>query len=152
MKNKRYIVLELTVQIEEIISKTLGLILNIDWIESESLGYKSSALSFNQKVRIIQDIKGLDNEIVKKFDTLMYIRNKFAHVKEINSFESLFLVSNNALDIKKKLHKWYSKEDDNFESEEDKNLNYFIRLCINTQDCLIKISKDHAFKEGVGCS
>jgi len=147
-KNQRCLVLELTVQIEEIISKTLGLILEINWRESESLGYKSSALGFNQKVRIIQDIKGLDKEIVKKFDALMFIRNKFAHVKEVNSFETLDLVSNNATQIKRNLHNWYSKEGDNFENEEEKNLNYFIRLCGDTQDYLTKISKEHAYKKG----
>ena len=145
---QRYIVIEQTVQVEEIISKTLGFILDIDWKNSKSLGYGSTSLSFNQKVTIIQDIKGIDDLMKKKLDTLMNVRNKFAHVKEVNSFESLFSISKNGTDIKKKLKQWYNKETDNFEDVERENLYYFIRLVSDTQNFMIEISKEHAKKKG----
>lgn len=84
----------------------------------------------------------------EKLDALMYIRNKFAHVKEVNSFESFFSISKNATGIKRKLQKWYHKEADNFEDIEEENVNYFIRLVADTQNFLIEISKEHAKKKG----
>lgn len=148
IRRQRYLVIELTVQVEEILSKTLGNLLDIDWKVSKTLGYGSSALSFNQKIIIIQDIKGINNLTKEKLDALMYIRNKFAHVKEVNSFESFFSISKNATGIKRKLQKWYHKEADNFEDIEEENVNYFIRLVADTQNFLIEISKEHAKKKG----
>jgi hypothetical protein len=148
IKKQRYLVLELTVQVEEIVSKTLGLILDIEWKESKSLGYSSSVLSFNQKVMIIQDIKGIDKLMIKKLDSLMFIRNKFAHIKEVSSFESLFTLSKGAVEIKKNLEKWYYRETDKFEDEEEKSVNYFIRLVGDAQDYLIEVSKEHVKKKG----
>lgn len=153
IRRQRYLVIELTVIVEEMLSKTLGNLLDIDWLVSKSLGYNSSALSFNQKVIIIQDIKGIDKITKEKLELLMYIRNKFAHIKEVNSFNSLFLISKNAIDIKKKLKKWYHKEDDKFEDIEEENVNYFIRLVSDAQDFLYNISKENAKKKGYekGC-
>lgn len=148
IRRQRYFVIELTVQVEEILSKTLGTLLDIDWKESKTLGYSSFGLSFNQKVTIIQDIKGINKLTKEKLDALMYIRNKFAHVKEVNSFESFFLISKNANDIKKKLKKWYQKETDNFEDVESENINYFIRLVSDTLSFLNEIAKEHAKKRG----
>ena len=148
IRRQRYLVIELTVQVEEILSKTLGNLLDIDWKKSKTLGYGSSALSFNQKVIIIQDIKGIDKLTKEKLDVLMYVRNKFAHVKEVNSFESFFSISDKATDLKKKLKKWYHKESDNFEDIEEENVNYFIRLVSDTQNFLVEISKDHSKNKG----
>jgi len=148
IRRQRYLVIELTVQVEEILSKTLGNLLDIDWKESKTLGYSSSALSFNQKIIIIQDIKGIHNLTKEKLDALMYIRNKFAHVKEVSSFESFFSISKNATDLKKKLQKWYHKETDNFEDVEEENIGYFIRLISDIQTFLTEISKEHAKKKG----
>jgi hypothetical protein len=145
----RGFVVELTVWIEECVSKTLGIILDIDWEKSESFGNKSSALSLNQKIRIIQDMKGVDKEMRKKLETLMYIRNKFAHVKNVISFESLFSISKN--EIKNNLFKLGSIENEGFEDvdEEAKSRKCFIRLCSGIQDNLIKISKQYAYNIGV---
>src|ERR1019366_2694681 len=67
-----------------------GNILNIDWKNSKSFGYGSTCLSFNQKLQLIQDIKGVDKEDLKAINCLAQMRNKFAHVSHINSFEKLF--------------------------------------------------------------
>ena len=148
IRRQRYLVIELTVQVEEILSMTLGNLLDINWKKSKTLGYGSTALSFNQKIMIIQDIKGIDNLTKEKLDALMYIRNKFAHVKEVNSFESFFSISKNATRIKRKLQSWYHKETDNFVDAEGENVNYFIRLVSDSQNFLIEISKEHIKKKG----
>lgn len=124
IENTRHYVIELSVHIEEMVSETLGELLNIDWKNSQSLGFTSSAISFNHKIGLIQDLKGLEKSQKEKLDTFMYIRNKFAHVKLIDSFEELINnTSNNKL---KTLEKWYLKKS-KFEDRE-KNLKHYFYL------------------------
>lgn len=89
-KDIRLCVIENSIFVEELASHVLGNILNIDWKASKSFGYGSSCLSFNQKLQLIQDIKGIDKEDLKAISCLAQMRNKFAHASHINSFESLF--------------------------------------------------------------
>jgi hypothetical protein len=146
--NTRSFVIEYSILIEELISKTLGLFLNIEWKTSVTLGYKSSALSFNQKVQIIQDLKGIENLMIKKLDCFMFIRNKFAHIREINSFEKLFTISKSGDDVKKNLNKWYSKPADSTNSFEHIFIEYFTKLSSEIIDFLSKISTEHAYEQG----
>jgi len=106
-ENLRLYILEHTLNIEEITSKTLGYILNIDSQKSKSFGHGSTSLSFNQKVQIIQDLKGLNTTDIKKLSCLMTIRNKFAHVLSIKTFQSLFENGKSGNTIKNELDKWY---------------------------------------------
>lgn len=85
--NARAFVIDKCVQIEHLVSDTIGSILDIDWKESKSFGQSGSSLSFNHKVNIIKDLKGLDKEEIKKFTCLMEIRNKFAHVLSVSTFK-----------------------------------------------------------------
>jgi hypothetical protein len=105
--NERLFVIEKSILIDESMSEIIGKILNIDWKKSKSFGYTSSALSFNQKVQIIQDIKGIEKEDLKKLTCLMYIRNKFAHVLNIRSFEDLFTKSDTGKEKQTNIIKWY---------------------------------------------
>lgn len=102
----RLFVLACSVFIEEKISDTLGKLLGIvDLEKSKSLGSSSSCLSFFQKKNLILDIiSNLEDQ--DKFTQFMEIRNKFAHVKKVNSFERLFETH----DSKKKLDKWYENK------------------------------------------
>ncbi|WP_431137640.1 hypothetical protein [Psychroserpens mesophilus] len=113
----RLYVIEHTIQIERLISEAIGGILNIDFENSKSFGFSSAALSFNQKVQIIQDFKGIDNTMRDKLNCLMNIRNKFAHVQDINSFEDLFSKTKNGKNIKKQLEKWYDLDEKKDEDE-----------------------------------
>lgn len=62
----RLYIIENALHVEEFISWTLGHLLNIDWKNSKSFGYGSTALSFNQKVQIVQDINGLSSDQIIK--------------------------------------------------------------------------------------
>jgi len=106
-ENLRLYIIEHTLILEELVSETLGRILNIDYENSLSFGFGSVALSFNQKVQLISDIKTLTSQERQKMKRIMEIRNKFAHVKRIETFEQLFKLSSGK-DIKKDLENWYS--------------------------------------------
>ena len=127
----RLYILEHTILVEENISICLGKILNIDWKNSKSFGFSSTALSFNQKVQIIQDTQGLEKIEVQKLADFMSIRNKFAHVRSIATFEDFFNVGANGQNVKKNLAKWYNSETKlEFDSTELKFKNYFFLLAI----------------------
>jgi len=145
--NQRLLIIEISIVVEELVSSTLGTFLDIDWKTSETLGSKSSALSFNQKVQIIQDLKTVDKTMINKLNCLMMIRNKFAHVGEIKSLEKLFTTTSNGIEIKKNLLKWYPniKEESNIPND---YFIYFEKLVGDIIDFLIKISKEHAFNKG----
>ena len=145
-RNLRLCIIENSIFIEELISRTIGNILTIDWKESKSFGFSSSALSFNQKVQIIQDIKGIDKEIVKKLTCLMNIRNKFAHVYSISSFEELITLSKNGKDIKNALKKWYTNEHPDDIEKEYRYYFYFLADDITT--FLIELSMTHIREVG----
>ncbi|SCY98802.1 hypothetical protein [Flavobacterium caeni] len=128
-ENLRLYILEHTLIIEESISEALGSILNIEWEKSISFGHGSSSLSFNQKVQIIQDLKGIDKDRIQKLTDLMVIRNKFAHVKSIETFENLFEISSGK-NVKKNLDKYYSDQIDELDvkDEETKYKAFFFLL------------------------
>ena len=102
-ENVRLYVIEHTLHIETLISEAIGSLLGVDYENSKSFGFGSSALSFSQKVQIVQDIKGLESEMTKKLTCLMNIRNKFAHVQIVDSFDKLFEVAKNGNQIKNQL-------------------------------------------------
>jgi len=120
--NIRLYVIEHTLHIETLISEAIGILLGVEYKESKSFGFGSSALSFSQKVHIVQDIKGLESEMAKKLTCLMNIRNKFAHVQEVDSFDKLFEIANNGTQIKNLLEKWYTLDGKNDEDENYKFL------------------------------
>lgn len=120
--NIRLYVIEHTLHIETLMSEAIGSLLGVDYKESKSFGFGSSALSFSQKVQIVQDIKGLESIMTKKLTCLMNIRNKFAHVQEVDSFEKLFEIASNGTQIINQLEKWYVLDDKNEEDEKYKFL------------------------------
>lgn len=149
-ENIRLYILEHSLHLEEMISVSLGSILNIDWKDSKSFGYSSTALSFNQKVRIIQDIKGLNKIEIQKLTDLMVIRNKFAHVKSVETFQDFFDIGGSGKEVKKNLDKWYSTKFPLFksESEEFKYKFYFCHLFLDITLMLVSKITEHAFEEG----
>lgn len=86
----RGIVIEATVGIESIISDLLTRMLKIELKESKLLGFKSSALSFNAKSGLLQELNSTPKDISDALDIVMRIRNKFAHVQEVTSFTVYF--------------------------------------------------------------
>lgn len=127
----RLYILEHTILVEENISSTLGTILNIDWRNSKSFGFSSSALSFNQKVQVIQDMQGLEKNEIQKLSDLMSIRNKFAHVRSIVTFNDFFNSGINGKIVKKNFDKWYKAElPVEIDDEELKCKHYFFLLSV----------------------
>lgn len=143
----RLYILDHTIQIEENISATLGNILNIEWQKSKSFGFSSSALTFNQKVQIVQDLKGLEKIEIQKLTDLMSIRNKFAHVKSIESFRDFFESGENGKNVKKNFEKWYSESLSHIEDEELKYKHYFFNLFLDIALLLWSIIVNHQLQE-----
>lgn len=147
--NLRLYVIEHTINIEVLISEAIGSLLRIDYLKSKSFGFSSAALSFNQKVQIIQDLNGIEPIIKNKLTCLMNIRNKFAHVQSIDTFDKLFENTINGKSIKKDLDKWYSAE---LEETEDEKYKFFFfllaeeisKMLVNIQ---IKAEMKNMFKE-----
>jgi len=147
--NLRLYILEHTLQIEETTSKTLGYILDIDWEKSKSFGYSSVAFSFNQKIQIIHDLKVLDNTDKQKLTVLMTIRNKFAHVKSINTFNDLFNIESSGKEVKKNLDKWYSdKSDFGITDDEFRYKVFFYWLFLDVSFILVKKIGEDAIEKG----
>lgn len=144
----RYAVIELSVLIEEMASILIGQILDINWRESKSFGFSSSALSFNNKITLIKDFKNLNKEDVKKLSRLMEIRNKFAHVREVSSFEKLFLQGALGKEIKKTLIGWYADDLDVIESEEKYYNDMFLKLANDVIELFNKLMIESAYERG----
>ncbi len=86
----RGLVIEKGVSIEAGIASLLGMLLDIEVDTSLSLGSKNSSLSFNAKVNLLSDLKFVPKEIIWQFQTFAEIRNKFAHVQYVDTFEKCF--------------------------------------------------------------
>ncbi|MCO6498953.1 MAG: hypothetical protein J5I47_01070 [Vicingus serpentipes] len=146
----RLFILECSVFIEQQVSDTLCHILDIDINHSKSFGFNSSSLNFSQKITLIQDVKGITQDDSNKIDLFMQIRNKFAHVQSINSFESFFNFSKNTKKIKTKLDSYYSNNSaDKSENEEKKYKVDFLMLTIHIFKILYNIDIGHEYERGL---
>lgn len=106
MKNEnintpRSLVVELSVKQECIVNFILAQLLGINPENSRSFGTSSQALSFNVKANLLLDLKQLDKTQREKFQIFMEIRNKFAHIAQVDTFEKCFALTNNYSRLKK---------------------------------------------------
>ncbi len=152
-KDLRLCVIENAIFIEELASRVLGNILNIDWKNSKSFGHGSTSLSFFQKLQLIQDIKGIDKEDLKKLSCIANIRNKFAHVSDVNSFEKLFSDTGAGKEIQKYFLNWYFDKD-GYVGIHPYKIEFVNRLCFyllinDVINILLKISDTHLYNMGV---
>lgn len=145
--NLRLYIIEHSLHIETLISEAIGSLLGVNYEESKSFGFGSSALSFNQKVQIVQDIKGIESEMTKKLTCLMNIRNKFAHVQQIDSFDKLFEIASNGNQIKNQLEKWYSLDDK--KDEDDKYKFLFFKLSEEITKMLFELEVQERLSKNV---
>ena len=141
--NLRLYIIEHSILLEEIISRNLGLILDIDWENSKSFGYGSSSLSFNQKVQIIQDLKGIEDNEKNKIIYFSNIRNKFAHVKNIETFNDFFTKTSNGTQIKNFLLKNYDNVGLKEVNDEDSFKYYFYLLTKDVGNTIINKTINH---------
>ncbi|HEY8689847.1 MAG TPA: hypothetical protein VIM07_11485 [Chitinophagaceae bacterium] len=86
----RGLVIEKGVSLEAGVSSLIGMLLDIDVDNSLSLGSKNSSLSFNAKVNLLSDLKFVPKEIIWQFQTFAEVRNKFAHLQYVDSFQKCF--------------------------------------------------------------
>lgn len=128
-KDSRSYIIECSVFIEERASETIGKLLNIDdWKKSETLGYGSSNIGFDNKIKLIQDIKGVDKSTRVKFQCFMAIRNKFAHISEVDSFKNYLIVIKSSKDRKNELKKWFPNL--KWETDDIEEVFKFAYLCL----------------------
>lgn len=150
----RHFVIDYSVLLEELVSITLGRLLNLEWKTSKSFGFGSSSLSFNQKIQIVQDLKGVNSLRLKKLQYFMYVRNKFAHIREIESFDHLFNMNSKGKDVKKFFDKEYitpvtlEKIDENNSIVEMIYSVCYSRLCSDIITLFEEIMETHSFEKG----
>jgi len=147
-KESRYCIIECAVFMEEKASDTLGSILEIDWKKSESLGYGSASLGFDNKIKLIQDLKGVTKQDKTKFQSFMAIRNKFAHIAEIDSFSNYFKLIPSSKSRKNDLKNWFP--DIKWDSDDIEGVfkfAYFI-LTFDLFLVLYKIDMKHSIEKG----
>jgi len=97
----RSIVIELSVKTEEAINIVLAKLLEIVPEQSKSFGTSNQALSFNSKANLLLDLNQLDKLQREKFQIFMEIRNKFAHLHSVDTFEKCFALTGNYNKLKK---------------------------------------------------
>jgi hypothetical protein len=79
-------VIAVAVQIEAIVSASIARLLGLKAAkETKSFGHTNSALSFNAKINLFLDVDGISKEHATLLTTFSEIRNKFAHVSEIET-------------------------------------------------------------------
>lgn len=91
----RALVMELSVKQEHTVNLIIAKLLGIKADESRSFGTSNQALSFNAKANLLMDLKQLDKLQREKFQIFMEVRNKFAHLNSVDTFEKCFAMLGN---------------------------------------------------------
>jgi hypothetical protein len=99
--SSRTFVVEMSVKIEHLLNAIISQLLGVKHEESCSFGSSSQALSFNAKANLLLDLKYLNKEQRQKFQIFMEVRNKFAHVYSVDTFEKCFALTKNYNQLKK---------------------------------------------------
>jgi hypothetical protein len=97
----RTFVVEMSVKIEHLLNQIIANLLFVKSENSRSFGTTSQALSFNAKANLLFDLEKLDKQQREKFQIFMEIRNKFAHLYSIDTFEKCFEQTKNYNRLKK---------------------------------------------------
>lgn len=129
MKLRTYII-EYATMLDEVCSLTLCELLQIKKDKSISFGYKTMALSFNHKINLLVDLSTVDKTIQNKFQIFAEIRNKFAHVFEVNSYTTFVNLNDDTKQKCKKLEDWFpiNTEQNELQNERDLVSSDFIFL------------------------
>jgi hypothetical protein len=97
----RTFVIEMSVKIEHLLNLIIAKLLFVNPENSRSFGTSSQALSFNSKANLLFDLDKLNKEQREKFQIFMEIRNKFAHLHFVDTFEKCFEETKNYDRLKK---------------------------------------------------
>ncbi|MFN7120342.1 MAG: hypothetical protein ACK4TA_26380 [Saprospiraceae bacterium] len=117
--------------IEGELKEIIKILLNVDRIDSKSLGYRQSALSAQTKVDLLFDIDEISKDEYNSFKLFFEIRNQFIHNLDSESFEIVL----NRIDGKNRLLK-YSNND--FSNSEEQYFLCFQELALYILKCLEK--------------
>lgn len=137
-------VIEKGVSLEAGISGLIGMLLDIDIENSLSLGSKNTSLSLNAKVNLLSDLKFVPKEIIWQFQTFAEIRNKFAHLQNVDSFVKCFEILS---DKKNKFVKTFGEKIEDDVDEEIKLSMCFSFLCMSLGIWLNLILKKASFNK-----
>jgi len=135
-ENIRCLIMDAGVRIEDIVTTNIGQLMHIDPKESQVIGYNARSISFNQKISFINETKGISKLMIQKIQIFMEIRNKFAHMKSINSFNAYFQQSKKGENTKKKLKEWYENIGKKEKTLEDEYRHYITLLVKDIDDYL----------------
>ncbi|HEV7333651.1 MAG TPA: hypothetical protein VGN63_21635 [Flavisolibacter sp.] len=137
----RTFVVEMSVKIEHLLNVILSRLLGVNPDETRSLGTSSYALSFNAKANLLLDLNYLNKEQGQKFQIFMEVRNKFAHVYKVDTFEKCFALTKNYNQLKKLFD--IDKDGEN----KEKDMEYmFISLSLDIANTLKEIG-DRIYRE-----
>lgn len=84
---KRKIILETSLIIENLLSDILMNMMEIKDSNNKSLSHKTSALSFKNKTDLLYDIDKIDKKLYDRLVMFMEIRNQFIHNLSSDSYE-----------------------------------------------------------------
>lgn len=132
----RGLVIELSVKQEYAVNLILSKLLGIKSEDSRSFGTSSHALSFNSKANLLLDLKQLDKIQREKFQIFMEIRNRFAHINSVDTFEKCFALTGNYQRLKK-----IFEIDEDGESLEKDMETMFCVLSMDITNSLAKINE-----------
>jgi hypothetical protein len=141
----RALVMELSVKQEHAVNLILAKLLGIKAEESRSFGTSNQALSFNAKANLLLDLRQLDKLQREKFQIFMEVRNKFAHLNSIDTFEKCFSILGNY----KRLKTIFGVDVEGDSLEEDMQTMFCVLsmdLTMTLQKIRDEISKDFAKK------
>ena len=107
-KDQRTDILFWSLMMEYMVSAQLGRIVGITEHEnSRTFSFKSTALSFNQKMDMLLDLGAFSKDERSKFQLFMEIRNQFMHNIAADKYEKCFALLNGR---EKFLMKFYPKD------------------------------------------
>jgi hypothetical protein len=139
--SSRAFVVEMSVKIEHLLNVIISQLLGVKPEETRSFGNSSHALSFNAKANLLLDLNYLNKEQRQKFQIFMEVRNKFAHIYSVDTFEKCFSLTNNYNQLKKIFG--IDKDGESLE----KDMEYmFISLSLDIANTLNEI-KDRIYSE-----
>lgn len=131
----------MSVKIEHFLNAIICQLLNVKPENSKSFGNSSQSLSFNVKANLLLDLDYLDKDHIKRFQIFMEVRNKFAHVYSVDTFEKCFALTKNYNQLKK----IFEIDEDGANLEEDMTY-MFISLSIDLANTLSEL-RDRIYKE-----
>jgi hypothetical protein len=108
MKNRSEVLLQ-ALHFENMVTKALTVLLEIDERKNVSFGNSSRALSFDAKVTLLMDLKYLEPEDKLLMTHFMSVRNKFMHRLDAFSYEQCV---DQIQDLEKFIRKRYNKWND----------------------------------------